>query len=408
MSAPPLFDPARHEPLADISWDASRVREAIRSIAHDALRRFEPGLGWPTHALDEPDLPDERFWMLYMGAGGVLLGLHTLRRAGAIDGGLQGLDALVPALVVNNRATTDRWGHGTASYLMGDSGLLLLQWALNRDPAVADRLFDTVEGNLEHPALEALWGSPGSVLAALHMAEATGDAAWAGLFRRAVDILWQQMHFDEALQAWVWVQDLYGKRRTFLGAGHGFVGNVYPVLRGAALLPAQTVAAWSDRALRTLQATALHDGEGRANWHPVTELALIGGRAPLVQDCHGAPGVVCRMARAPASPAWDELLRAAGELTWHAGPLAKGPNLCHGTAGNGQAFLALFGRTGDRLWLERARAFAMHAIGQVEAAREKHGQGRYSLWTGDVGVALYAWACLQGEAHFPTLDRFLD
>jgi hypothetical protein len=39
--------------------------------------------------------------------------------------------------------------------------------------------------------------------------------------------------------------------------------------------------------------------------------------------------------------AWDPD-RAGGELTWRAGPLAKGANLCHGTAGNGYAFLALF------------------------------------------------------------------
>ena len=54
---------------------------------------------------------------------------------------------------------------------------------------------------------------------------------------------------------------------------------------------------------------------------------------------------------------------------WEAGPLAKGYGLCHGTAGNGYAFLALHRRTGDARWLERARAFAMHAIGQQAAMR---------------------------------------
>ena len=38
----------------------------------------------------------------------------------------------------------------------------------------------------------------------------------------------------------------------------------------------------------------------------------------------------------------DDLLIGAGELIWQTGPLRKGPGLCHGTAGNGFAFLKLF------------------------------------------------------------------
>jgi hypothetical protein len=95
------------------------------------------------------------------------------------------------------------------------------------------------------------------------------------------------------------------------------------------------------------------------------------------------------------------LLRAGGELTWRAGPLAKGANLCHGTAGNGYAFLALLERTGDELWLERARAFAMHSIAQVDRARAEFGQGRYSLWSGDPGTALYLADCLAGAGTVP-------
>ena len=50
----------------------------------------------------------------------------------------------------------------------------------------------------------------------------------------------------------------------------------------------------------------------------------------------------------------------------------KGSNLCHGTGGNGYAFLKLHRRTGDPVWLERARAFAMTAIAQCrETARDE-------------------------------------
>jgi lantibiotic modifying enzyme len=121
-----------------------------------------------------------------------------------------------------------------------------------------------------------------------------------------------------------------------------------------------------------------------------------------VQWCHGAPGIVVSLAAlAPDDPEHDRLLRAGGELTWRAGPLAKGAGLCHGTAGNGYAFLALFERTGDELWLERARAFAVHAAAQVAREREAQGRGRFTLWTGDLGTALYLADCLAGGGAPP-------
>jgi DUF1680 family protein len=88
------------------------------------------------------------------------------------------------------------------------------------------------------------------------------------------------------------------------------------------------------------------------------------------------------------------------------GPLAKGFNLCHGTGGNGYAFLKLYRRTTDPAWLERARAFAMTSIAQCRETREELGRGRYTLWTGDIGLAIYLWDCLTGAPRFPTVDIF--
>jgi Lanthionine synthetase C-like protein len=114
---------------------------------------------------------------------------------------------------------------------------------------------------------------------------------------------------------------------------------------------------------------------------------------------------VTTFADAPFStPALEALLLRGGELIWNAGPLVKGSNLCHGTAGNGYAFLKLHKRTGDPVWLERARAFAMAAIVQVGGARAAFGRGRYSLWTGDAGLAVYLWHCIGGEPQFPIID----
>ena len=48
----------------------------------------------------------------------------------------------------------------------------------------------------------------------------------------------------------------------------------------------------------------------------------------------------------------------------------------------------------------------MHAIDQSDRHAREYGHRRYSLWTGDVGLAVYLWDCINGEAKFPTMDVF--
>jgi hypothetical protein len=107
---------------------------------------------------------------------------------------------------------------------------------------------------------------------------------------------------------------------------------------------------------------------------------------------------------APGDAELTALLAAGGELVWHAGPPTANAGLCHGTAGNGFAFLTLLACTGDERWLGRARAFAMHALDQVRRLRTSSGRSRYSLFTGDIGAALLAAACLESEPGFPGID----
>jgi hypothetical protein len=46
------------------------------------------------------------------------------------------------------------------------------------------------------------------------------------------------------------------------------------------------------------------------------------------------------------------------------------------------------------------------AIAQSREARDHVGRGRYSLWTGDAGLAVYLWDCLTAVPRFPTVDFF--
>jgi hypothetical protein len=123
-----------------------------------------------------------------------------------------------------------------------------------------------------------------------------------------------------------------------------------------------------------------------------------------LQWCSGAPGII--VSAGDYLP--EELALAGAELVWHAGPHGdeKGYGICHGTAGNGYALLRTFERTGDERWLERARRFAVHALEQAERLEGTRGRRRYSLWTGDVGAALFAADCLDARARYPILDTW--
>jgi hypothetical protein len=111
-------------------------------------------------------------------------------------------------------------------------------------------------------------------------------------------------------------------------------------------------------------------------------------------------------ARLPNEPQTDALLQAAGELVWRAGPLVKLPSICHGAPGSGYSMLKLFARSGDERWLARARRFAMHGVEQAERGKTLHGQRKYSLWTGDLGLAVFLLDCIHATDAMPMLEVF--
>jgi hypothetical protein len=397
-----LFSPERHEPLRADAWDEGRAREAIERIVRDTEARFTPEGLWPMHPGDAPD-PDPQY-LLYWGASGVIWALHHLQDRGAARLA-RDYAPVVPGLIAANRAAMDRPADaGFAAYLMGDTGIRLLEHRLQPSAAIADELERLCGGHLDDPTLELMWGTPGTMLAALFMHERTGEQRWAEIYRDTARRLWSQLEWSEDFGCHFWTQQLYGQRSTYIDAVHGFVATAVPLIHGRHLLDDAEWNAWRDCIANTVQRTADREG-AQANWRPRLFPLPDASRPKLVQMCHGAPGFVICLADFPGV-ALDELLLAAGETTWQAGPLNKGSNLCHGTGGNGYAFLKLHRRFGDAAWLDRARAFAMHGIAQTEAELVEHGHLRYSLWTGDPGFAIYLWDCIEGTDRFPTLDCF--
>jgi len=396
-----LFDPSLHERLTERRWDEPRVRAAIAAIAADAESAFDGGSLWPGHPHDEEVGQLPRLASLYLGASGVIWALRELERVGAAELRCDWAPVAVRlAEGYPSRPDFQDFVEGPVPSLwMGEAGVLLVAHTLA--PAVwqEEQLLEAVRANVANASWELMWGSPGTMIAAQFMYQRTGADVWREAWHSSADLLWAEWRDD------LWLQDLYGSRVHILGPAHGFAGNVFALASGDLLEPAHRTEL--ERRIVAAASKYANRSGGLAQWPMSLEPREGRSQEVRTQWCHGAPGIVASLATlAPRDEQFTDLLVAGGELTWQAGPLTKGANLCHGTAGNGYAFLKLFERTGNELWLERAQAFAMHALEQIEQATATHGRGRYTLWTGDPGTALYLHSCLTATAAFPTLDHF--
>jgi Lanthionine synthetase C-like protein len=369
-----LWRPDEHEPLIEREWRAAAAADAIGAIVSDACAAAEDGL-WPGHPLDDVLTP---LCTMYIGSAGMIWGLARL--GAPFDGA-----AAVVSALARYRAAPDFAAEGLAhppSLWMGETGLLVVADVIHSAAADRGRLAELVRANRSHPTWELMWGSPGTILAA----RTCGLEEEA---RESAELLYAQ--WDESSD--MWTQDLYGNMQVYLGPAHGFAGNVH-ALRG--FVDEDEL---RTRVTRAMSRTAAVE-DGVVNWPPLDQPPSDATATIRVQWCHGAPGLITTLG--DLMPL--DLAVGGGELTWQAGPLCKGPGLCHGTAGNGFAFLRLYELTGEALWLERARRFAMHAIEQVHRELTEYGRGRYTLWTGHLGVALYLRACLEASAAFPGFD----
>lgn len=393
-----LYQPERHTALPTATWNETDARAAIREIADDTLANWNAEKLWPVHPQEDAPMPIAG---LYMGASGVIWALDYLKRQGAIEDAGD-FSLVLPKLVTYDDVWLKQMPLGAyASLMMSDLGPLLVSMRLDPSDKIADRILARIKDNDALPLLEFLWGTPGSMFACRFMHDMTGDTRFRDEFIVQAHRLLNGLEDVGGFKLWAF--ELYGRTMRTLGLAHGFAGSMMALLRGWGWLDLPEQKLIATICEQTLRSTVLREGDA-ANWPADLNNADLG---MLCQICHGAPGIITALADAPfPSEARDCLLIAGGNLVWKAGPLAKGSNLCHGTGGNGYAFLKLYKRTGDAMWLDRARAFAMAAIAQCRAKRAEVGRGRYSLWTGDPGLAIYLWDCIRAEAAFPTLDAF--
>jgi hypothetical protein len=359
--------------LTDEPWVESRVRDGIAAIVADADAAFDPEGLWPGHEWDGYDAPLP-LKNLYVGATGVIWALDDLRRRGLAETTLDLSAAALRALELW-RAEPDFMAGEVlpeppeSALLTGETGILLVACRLSHP--LGDDLRRRIRANVANEAEDLMWGTPGTIVAAAAM-------GWDDLAHESADALVSRRDVEG-----LWTQRLWGTSFRGIGTVHGLAGNVRALLQvddpRNEELRAESAAALARAATRE---------DGLANWSSEAKL----------QWCAGAPGIVS----AARDYLDEELLLAGAELVWRAGVPGdeKGHGICHGTSGNGFGLLAAFERTQDELWLDRARRFAVHALAQVSRM-----PGRYSLFTGGAGTALFAAACLDADARYPVLEN---
>jgi lantibiotic modifying enzyme len=382
------------EPVTDERWEEGLVRAAIARIVADVDEVHRRHPLWPPPP-DTPVAPGRPEPSVYAGAPGVVWALDALQQRGHAESeldlpevALAALEAWRESPVVFPDVVVP--AERESSLLAGEAGVLFVAWSLTERPDLADDLYARVRANAHADELdELMWGTPGTLLIARELVERTGEERWRDACRESAEALLARRDADG-----LWTQRLF-KDVRYLGPVHGLVGNVHALRTTLDRARSKRLEVETDALLSRLAVRA----DGLANWPSWAGEGLQHARTGAIrlQWCHGAPGIVATTAPYLS----EELVLAGAELTWRAGAHReeKGAGICHGTAGNGYALLAAFERTGDEVWLDRARRFAVHALAQAERDAPL-----YSLWLGAIGAAVFASDCLDATSRYPFLE----
>lgn len=151
-----LVDRTRHTALGGAAWDAPLARAAIAAIARETEAAFDPRRLWPLHPADDEPGTRDVVHGLYVGAAGTVHGLARPADAGLHEPRLD----LAEVAAGLDPEVGDEEDAG-ASLLAGSTGILLVAQRLAPTTARREALAAAITSNLDHPANEFLYGTPG-------------------------------------------------------------------------------------------------------------------------------------------------------------------------------------------------------------------------------------------------------
>ncbi len=396
-----LYDPVRHHKFEIQDFSSDKLNSAIQEIIESTLKVDSATSFWPVHPKDHFDECPLFLTDFYMGAAGVVWALDQLNLHNKIEIKNYCKNKIDLILDAHLKLGETSCYSDKGAFFVGEAGVRAVKEKLNPTPENQIKLKALIESKLDSTENELLYGLPGSLL----IAHFSSHPESKKLSERIIDRLFSTREIDPISNAKIWSQT-FEKTMYYFGAAHGTIGN-YGILLN--ILSDNEKEKRSDviaNLEKFLQTYAKIENKN-CNW-PKT-LPVKDDSNFLVHWCHGATGIVTALAtniKNNESEIISDLIIKAGNLIWEAGPLEKGTSLCHGSAGSGMAMLKIYERTNDPIWLERAQAFAMHSINQHKAEVKEAGQLRYSLWTGDLGLALFLRDTLKTSSSMPGIDIF--
>lgn len=280
---------------------------------------------------------------VYTGYGG---NLYLYWRLNSTIGGYdEELNACVQA-VIGKLSEIDDEDH---TFLIGKAGICAMLAVIVNDEKYVTMVLESTKNDPEE--FELLYGAAGSLYALGFILK-----YWPGTTQRA-DLIESvkriagatvskkdqnnQLHFRFPTKG----------GRLYLGAAHGLIGILHLLLQLHEFTSEYNEVIMAS--LDFLLTTQFPSGN-----FPIYEGSSIDD---TVHFCHGGPGAVPMLCLAYQIYNHQDYLQAAlraGEDIWRRGLLKKGRGICHGTAGNGYAFLSLFNVTGEEIWLHKAYVFA--------------------------------------------------
>lgn len=409
-----IWESHRHTALTTSQADPlSYVRRVIEEYEYLRKQRSATADNHPiahevpaelTELYDAVHEPLSWSYTLYNGELGALWGYHYLCKQLGVQ----------PKIDLEKQCAELEQGflsNSTPNYetglFFGLSGILLFRYLINPSNRIADQIFQLT---LQHARLisnELFWGESACALCCLHMYRLSQEARWLDLYQEICASMIYKLEPAPDGQHKIWKQFLDGVSVYHLGAAHGYAGNAHAILASQSLLPDFPARdEFFANTVDVLAHTRLNS-DTCCNWAQSIGTPRPHRTAKLVQWCHGAPGIVTSLAGYQShDPAFERMLEQAANMTWQAGPLSKSVGgICHGTAGNGYAFLFMYRRTGDAMWLDKAQQFCDSAIASSLKTHEKVGQFKHRYWVGDIGTAVFAADCALKNTGILTLDK---
>ncbi|KAM9307837.1 lanC-like protein 2 [Gastrophryne carolinensis] len=142
-------------------------------------------------------------------------------------------------------------------------------------------------------------------------------------------------------------------KKQYVGAAHGLAGIYYMLMQPLANVDQEMLTELVKPCIDYIRHKKFRSGNYPSSLSNETDR--------LVHWCHGSPGVIHMLLQAHKLFKEEKYLKDAiecSDVIWQRGLLRKGYGICHGTSGNGYAFLSVYHHTQDRKYLYRACKFA--------------------------------------------------